>query len=73
MNTPIARSLVMVSVYRYASASRQTNAEMAPVVPTTGRCPTCIVCMPMTKVCASTPQASTSVAKRPADSLRLAK
>src|SRR2546425_23561 len=33
MNTPIARSSVVISVYRYASASSHTNVEMDDVAP----------------------------------------
>ena len=51
-------------------ARRHTNAETAPVVPTTGMCPTCIVCIPMTKACASAPATRITVATRPTGSLR---
>ena len=73
MKTPIARSSVVISVYRYDSDNNQTNAEMAPVVDTNGTWPSCIVCMPMTKVWASAARMSVSVATRPAIGLRLEK
>ncbi len=47
MKTPMARSSVVSSVYRYESASSQTNADTAAAVPTTGTWPTCIVFIPM--------------------------
>ena len=46
---------------------------MAPVVPTSGMCPTCIVCIPMTKVWASAPKTSDTVATRPDIGLRALK
>ncbi len=73
MKTPMARSSVIISVYRYASASRQTNDETAPVVPTNGMWPTCIVCMPITNEWVRAPSTNVTVATRPAGSLRRAK
>ena len=73
MKTPIARSSVVISTYRYDSASSQTNVEIADVAPATGTCPTSIVCMPMTNVCESAAATSSVVADRPTVALRCAK
>jgi hypothetical protein len=48
MNTPIARSSVVISRYRYDSASSHTNVETARDGFANGTCRTSIVCMPMT-------------------------
>src|SRR4051794_22873063 len=50
MKTPIARSSVESSRYRYESVSSQTNVEMALEALANGTWPTSIVCMPMTNV-----------------------
>ena len=64
MNTPIARSLVVSSTYRYASASSHTNVEIAEVALANGTWPTRMVSMPMTKVCANAARTSSTVAMR---------
>src|SRR5262245_10529670 len=46
---------------------------MAGVAPATGTCPSCIVIMPMTNVCASAPKIRSVVAERPTIGLRSAK
>ena len=65
MNTPIARSLVVTSRYRYDSVRSQTNVEMAREKLAIGTWLTSIVCMPMTKVWASTAARSSVVAVAP--------
>ncbi len=71
MNTPIARSSVVTSRYRYESASSQTNDETAVDVLENGTWRTSIVCMPMTNVWARTPSSSSVVAARPTEGLAL--
>ena len=73
MNTPIARSSVVISRYRYESASSQTKVEIARDGLANGTCRTSIVCMPMTKVWASAARISRVVAMRPACGCRFAK
>ena len=64
MNTPIERSPVVNSMYRYDSASSQTNVEMADVAPANGTCPTRIVSIPMTNVWANAARISHVLAAR---------
>ncbi len=71
--TPIARSSVVSSMYRYDRPSSQTNADSAAVVPTSGAWPTCTVCMPMRNVWARTPPPRMAVARRPTRGSRHAK
>ena len=65
MKTPIARSSVVSSRYRYESVSSQTNVETAREGFANGTCRTSIVCIPMTKVWTSAPNRSSVVAARP--------
>jgi len=50
MNTPIARSSVVTSRYKYESASSHTNVDTARDGFAKGTCRTSIVCIPMTNV-----------------------
>jgi hypothetical protein len=73
MKTPMERSSVVSSRYRYDSVSSQTNDDTAREKFANGRCRTSIVCMPMTNVWTSAPKRRRVVAARPTDESRRAK
>jgi hypothetical protein len=73
MNTPIDRSSVVNSRYRYESVNNHTNVDNARDGLANGRCGISIVCMPMTKVWVSTARRSSVVAVRPTVMSRRAK